>query len=106
MKNADAVCLFSKFEGYPMVIEEAKILIVGKYVPRKKRDFIRASICVINLSILFFCFSGLFTNEKLTSSVKFAKSARPIIWLLLDATIISICFSGLYTKFVTPLISP
>ena len=26
MKNADAVCLFSKFEGYPMVIEEAKIL--------------------------------------------------------------------------------
>ena len=26
MKNADAVCLFSRFEGYPMVIEEAKIL--------------------------------------------------------------------------------
>ena len=26
MKNADAVCLFSKFEGYPMVLEEAKIL--------------------------------------------------------------------------------
>ena len=30
MKNADAVCLFSKFEGYPMVLEEAKIL--RKYI--------------------------------------------------------------------------
>ena len=30
MKKADAVCLFSKFEGYPMVLEEAKIL--RKYI--------------------------------------------------------------------------
>ena len=30
IKNADAFCLFSNFEGYPMVIEEAKIL--KKYI--------------------------------------------------------------------------
>lgn len=30
VKNADYVCLFSNFEGYPMVIEEAKIL--RKYI--------------------------------------------------------------------------
>lgn len=30
MKDADAFCLFSEFEGYPMVIEEAKVL--KKYI--------------------------------------------------------------------------
>lgn len=30
VKNADVFCLFSRFEGYPMVVEEAKIL--NKYI--------------------------------------------------------------------------